>query len=57
MIKDAGYQPMIYSNMLWEAFEFDLTELAEYPIGMLTMNCYHRHLIILNIGNTRMKEI
>ena len=32
MIKDAGYQPMIYSNMLWEAFEFDLTDLAEYPI-------------------------
>ena len=32
MIKDAGYQPMIYSNMLWEAFEFDLKQLSDYPI-------------------------
>jgi Lyzozyme M1 (1,4-beta-N-acetylmuramidase) len=31
-VKDAGYKPMIYSNMIWEAFEFDLEELAEYPI-------------------------
>ncbi len=31
-IKDAGYQPMIYSNMLWEAFELDLEKLSEYPI-------------------------
>ncbi|MCD7819833.1 MAG: lysozyme, partial [Lachnospiraceae bacterium] len=23
-IREAGYEPMIYSNMLWEAFEFDL---------------------------------
>ncbi len=32
MIKDAGYQPMIYSNMMWEAFKFDLKKLSEYPI-------------------------
>ncbi len=32
MIKDAGYQPMIYSNMLWEAFQFDLKKLSDYPI-------------------------
>ena len=32
MVEDAGYQPMIYSNMLWEAFQFDLKKLAEYPI-------------------------
>ena len=32
MIKEAGYEPMIYSNMLWEAYELDLEKLAEYPI-------------------------
>ncbi len=32
MIKEAGYQPMIYSNMMWEAFEFDLKKLSDYPI-------------------------
>ena len=26
-IREAGYEPMIYSNMLWEAFELDLEEL------------------------------
>ncbi len=31
-IKDAGYEPMVYSNMLWEAFQFDLKEISEYPI-------------------------
>lgn len=31
-IEKAGYQAMIYSNMLWEAFEFDLKELKAYPI-------------------------
>lgn len=31
-IKTAGYEPMIYSNMLWEAYELDLVELSEYPI-------------------------
>ncbi len=30
-IKAAGYQPMIYCNMLWEAFEYDMTKLTEYP--------------------------
>jgi len=31
-IKEAGFAPMIYSNMLWEAELFDLTRLAAYPI-------------------------
>ena len=31
-IKEAGYQPMIYSNLVWEAFEFDMKELEAYPI-------------------------
>ena len=31
-VKEAGFEPMIYSNMYWEAFLFDLEELAEYPI-------------------------
>lgn len=31
-IEEAGYQPMIYSNMLWEAYEFDLEHLSDYPI-------------------------
>ena len=31
-IKDAGYEPMIYSNMIWEAEVFDLTKLQDYPI-------------------------
>lgn len=31
-IKEAGYEPMIYSNMVWEASLFDLEQLADYPI-------------------------
>lgn len=31
MVKDAGYEPMIYSNMLWEAFQFDMEKLTDYP--------------------------
>lgn len=31
-IKAAGYEPMVYSNMYWEAFLFDLEQLSEYPI-------------------------
>ena len=27
-----GYKPMIYANMLWEAFELDLEQLSEYPL-------------------------
>ena len=30
-IKAAGYEPMIYSNMIWEAFLFDMTQLEAYP--------------------------
>lgn len=31
-IQDAGFKPMIYCNMLWEAYELDLTQLTDYPI-------------------------
>lgn len=31
-IQKAGYEPMIYCNMLWEAFELNLAELEKYPI-------------------------
>lgn len=31
-IADAGYNPMIYANMLWEAFKLDLEQLSEYPV-------------------------
>lgn len=31
-IRENGYDPMIYSNMLWEAFEFDLSQLTDIPI-------------------------
>ncbi len=31
-MKEAGYEPMIYSNMVWEAFLFDMAQLQEYPI-------------------------
>lgn len=30
-IQAAGYEPMIYSNMIWEAFLFDMTQLEKYP--------------------------
>ena len=30
-IKEAGYEPMIYSNMYWEAFLFNMEELQVYP--------------------------
>ena len=31
-IKEAGYEPMVYSNMLWEAYELDLKELQGIPV-------------------------
>lgn len=31
-IKKAGYEPMIYSNMLWEAYKLDLEQLSDYPV-------------------------
>lgn len=31
-IKAAGFEPMIYSNMLWEAFKLDLTRLSDYQL-------------------------
>ena len=29
-VHSAGYTPMVYSNMLWEAFEFDMERLSLY---------------------------
>ncbi|MCI9335024.1 MAG: zinc-ribbon domain-containing protein [Lachnospiraceae bacterium] len=31
-ITEAGYTPMIFCNMFWEAYELDLTQLSEYPV-------------------------
>lgn len=31
-IKEAGYEAMVYSNMLWEAYKLDLAQLSDYPI-------------------------
>ena len=31
-ISEAGYTPMIYANMLWEAYELDLSQLSEYQV-------------------------
>lgn len=30
IIADAGYEPMVYSNMLWEVFEFDMEKVDQY---------------------------
>lgn len=30
-IKAAGYETMIYANMLWEAFQLDMEQLTAYP--------------------------
>ncbi|MDD3361923.1 MAG: glycoside hydrolase family 25 protein [Hespellia sp.] len=29
-VKAAGYTPLVYSNMMWEAYQFDLTQLSAY---------------------------
>lgn len=31
-VEEAGYKPMVYCNMLWQAYELDLKELSDYPI-------------------------
>ncbi len=31
-IRENGYDAMIYSNMMWEAFQFDLKQLRDIPI-------------------------
>lgn len=31
-IREAGLEPAIYSNMLWEAFELDLSQLSGIPV-------------------------
>lgn len=32
LVREAGYEPMIYSNMLWEAYQYDMTQLEGIPI-------------------------
>ncbi len=31
-IEMGGYDPMVYSNMVWEAFMFDMKKISQYPI-------------------------
>ncbi len=31
-IREAGYEPMVYANMLWEAYLLDLKELKDIPV-------------------------
>lgn len=31
-LKEAGYVPGVYSNMLWEAYEFNMTDISNYVI-------------------------
>ena len=31
-IKELGYEPMVYANMLWESMEFDLSRLSDVKI-------------------------
>ena len=31
-VEDAGYDPMIYANMVWEAYQLDLSQLSDYPL-------------------------
>ena len=31
-IRSKGYEPMVYSNMYWEAFLFDMEKLEDIPI-------------------------
>ena len=31
-IRERGYAPMIYANLVWEAFEFDLSRIRDIPI-------------------------
>lgn len=30
LVEAAGYEPTVYSNMLWEAFEFDMSQVSKY---------------------------
>jgi GH25 family lysozyme M1 (1,4-beta-N-acetylmuramidase) len=39
-IEDAGYDSMIYSNMLWEAYQLDLTQLTDIPIWYADYEMY-----------------
>ena len=39
-IEEAGYDAMIYCNMLWQADKLDLTELSEYPIWYADYEAY-----------------
>lgn len=39
-IEKSGYEAMVYCNMLWQAFELDLEELADYPIWYADYETY-----------------
>ncbi|MBE5861183.1 MAG: lysozyme [Butyrivibrio sp.] len=32
LIRDAGFEPMVYSNLMWEAFQFDMEKISKYPV-------------------------
>ena len=32
LIRDAGFEPMVYSNLMWEAFQFDMEKICRYPV-------------------------
>ncbi len=32
LIDEAGYEPMVYSNLMWEAYQFDMEKISKYPI-------------------------
>jgi len=39
-VKEAGYEVAIYSNMLWEAFQFDMNQLCGYTIWYADYELY-----------------
>ncbi len=42
MVEEAGYEAMIYSNMLWQAYKLDLAQLSAYPIWYADYEPYPR---------------
>ncbi|MBR6356961.1 MAG: lysozyme, partial [Lachnospiraceae bacterium] len=39
-ISECGYEPMIYCNMKWEAFELDLSRMTDIPIWYADYETY-----------------
>ena len=48
-IRERGYAPRIYANLVWEAFEFDLSRIRDIPIW------YAEPLTSLPSGNIRIR--